>query len=77
MDIGTNACSEERAAAGQIPLPLSLCIRHRKPPDSTDALLPRTLSGAPIPAAALPLPFLELFWNRQGSPRFWGTINYC
>jgi len=62
---------------GRFPSPLSLCIRHRKPPDSTDALLPRTLSGAPIPAAALPLPFLELFWNRQGSPRFWGTINYC
>ena len=62
---------------GRFPSLLCPCIRHRKPPDSTDALLPRALSGAPIPAAALPLPFLELFWNRQGSPRFWGTIIYC
>ena len=62
---------------GRFPSPLCPCIRHRKPPHSTEALLPRTLSDAPIPAAALPLPFLELFWNRQGSPRFWGTINYC
>lgn len=29
------------------------------------------------PAAGIRTPFLELFWNRRGTWRFWGTIISC